>query len=108
MLLHPAVLIWRLGRRSAHDVAPDRGLVTLPSLSAEELLVLREVGQRIRAGRTAIGMSIADLAAAASMNASFLGELERGRKNVSLLTLHRLAEVLRVRVATLVGTEPPS
>ena len=54
------------------------------------------VGRRVRALRVSRDLSIAALSNAAHVDPSYLGELERGRKNVSLLTLHRISAALGV------------
>jgi transcriptional regulator with XRE-family HTH domain len=69
------------------------------SESDRQLLSL--FGSRIRKARKANELSIAVLARQAGVDASYLGELERGRKNVSLVTAARIAAVLGVPINTL-------
>ena len=68
-------------------------------------------GRRVRALRLAVGASGAEvggaaltipgLALRAGINASVLGEIERGRVNVTLMTVRRLAQALGVAMTTL-------
>lgn len=69
------------------------------SYSDRQLLSL--FGARVRKARKVNELSIAALAREASVDASYLGELERGRKNVSLVTAARIAAALGVPVSTL-------
>lgn len=57
------------------------------------------VGSRIRAARERAGLSQDELAAVAGTNGDFLGRVERGLQNMSLLTIGRLAVALGVRPA---------
>jgi transcriptional regulator with XRE-family HTH domain len=61
-----------------------------------------ELGKRARARRADLGMSQMALAEKIGMHFSFVSELERGERNLSLATLLRLAEGLDVNPAELV------
>ena len=56
----------------------------------------KRVGQRIRELRRALHVTQEDLAAKADMSAKHLGEIERGKENLSLDYLARLAQSLKV------------
>lgn len=58
-------------------------------------------GQRVRALRKAAGLTQEALAGAAGMDRAFLVEIEAGRRNPSLDTIHRLADTLGVPVTDL-------
>jgi len=60
------------------------------------------VGSNIRACRRAAGLTLEDLAERAEMSWPYLSEVERGRENVSLDKLARLARALNVRLSKLV------
>lgn len=77
--------------------APDRR-----GRSESDRQLLSLFGARVRKARKANELSIAALARQAGVDASYLGELERGRKNVSLVTAARIAAVLGVPMNTLV------
>jgi XRE family aerobic/anaerobic benzoate catabolism transcriptional regulator len=55
---------------------------------------LKDLGQKVRALRMATGRSIQDLAELAGLSARFLSQLERGRGNISVARLARVAEAL--------------
>lgn len=54
------------------------------------------VGSRIRQVRERAGLSLDQLADAAGTNGTFVGRVERGLQNMSLLTIGRLAVALAV------------
>ena len=54
-------------------------------------------GARLRELRSARGLSQEALALAAGLDRTYVSSAERGRRNVSLLTIHRLADALEVR-----------
>jgi transcriptional regulator with XRE-family HTH domain len=55
---------------------------------------LRLFGQRIRAARKAKGLSQEELAFEAEIDRSYMGGVERGHRNPSLLKMCRIAKVL--------------
>ena len=61
------------------------------------LNILKVVGFNIRKYRNAENWSIEKLAERANLDPSYLGELERGRVNISLLKLEPVAKVLKVK-----------
>ncbi|MBY0488940.1 MAG: helix-turn-helix domain-containing protein [Gemmatimonadaceae bacterium] len=63
--------------------------------------LLARFGSNVRRHRKEQGRSIAALANEAGLDASYLGELERGRKNVSLLTAARISLALDILVQAL-------
>lgn len=65
-------------------------------------------GQRVRQRRHELGLSQEGLAEGTSLHWSFLGRIERGQANLTLLNILRLAQVLRMDPADLVrGLTPP-
>jgi transcriptional regulator with XRE-family HTH domain len=65
--------------------------------------VLARIGKRIRAARKDGGWTQESLALEVEMNPVYLSEVERGIKNVSVLTLVKIARALRVEVSTFFG-----
>lgn len=61
------------------------------------------LGHTIRDLRSAAGFSQEKFAAAVGLHRTFMGNLERGRTNPSLETLERIARVLGLSVAALMG-----
>jgi transcriptional regulator with XRE-family HTH domain len=62
---------------------------------------LRELGYRIRERRLAREWTQADLAQQCQLHRTFIGSVERGERNLSLLNLRLIARVLRVPLAEL-------
>jgi transcriptional regulator with XRE-family HTH domain len=67
------------------------------------------LGERVRARREALGLSQEALAHQAGVHWTFLGQVERGRRNLSLHNLLKLAAGMGVDPAELVrGLHPPA
>ena len=60
-----------------------------------------ELGQRVYALRRKTGMSQEKLAELADLHRNYVGGVERGERNVSLLNIVKLAHGLRVRTTKL-------
>ena len=60
------------------------------------------VGKNIRACRTHAGLTLEQLAERADLSWPYLSEIERGRENISLDKLVRLAQALKVKLTKLV------
>ena len=58
--------------------------------------IKQRFGARMRELRKARGQSQEALAFACGLDRSYLGAIERGEKNVSLINIHRIAEALGV------------
>ncbi len=63
--------------------------------------ILKHVGTRIRALRKERGLSQEALGEKGGFHFSYIGQIERGEKNVSLLNLHKIAESLEVNLVQL-------
>ena len=63
---------------------------------------LGHFGLAVRQSREALGWSQEQLAARADLNRSYVGEVERGQVAVSLPTIGKLAQALKVPSSTLV------
>ena len=72
-------------------------------MSAE---LLAAVGAKIRKLREASGASQEGFARAAGIDRAYLGKIERGTQNVSILTAARIAVALRVSLSTLFEGTP--
>ena len=64
--------------------------------------ILRALGEELRERRTQRGLSQEALAEKADIHRNFVGLLERGQRNVTLLTLGAIADALRLRVSELI------
>ncbi|MEK4061561.1 MULTISPECIES: helix-turn-helix domain-containing protein [Paenibacillus] len=63
--------------------------------------ILKLVGTRIRALRKERGLSQEALGEKGGFHFSYIGQIERGEKNVSLLNLNKIAESLEVNLIQL-------
>lgn len=62
-----------------------------------------ELGARVRARRRELGLSQEGLADAAKLHWTFVGQVERGRRNISLHNLLKLAAALDIDPGELVS-----
>lgn len=63
-------------------------------------------GDRVRARRQELGESQEDLAAAAGLHWTFVGQVERGRRNISLHNILKLAHGLQIDPGDLMRALP--
>ena len=63
--------------------------------------ILREFGERVRALRQRKKLSQEKLALQAELERSYVGQVERGETNISLLNIEKIANGLGVRVRDL-------
>lgn len=61
----------------------------------------QEIGHRLRSRREERGWTQAELARCCELHKAYIGFVERGERNVSLVNLRRIARVLRVRLSDL-------
>lgn len=59
------------------------------------------LGRAIRAARQKLGTSQEALAAEADLHRTYLGAVERGERNITILSLTRIAGALGVRASSL-------
>jgi transcriptional regulator with XRE-family HTH domain len=64
---------------------------------------LRELGDRIREHRLARDWSQAELAGKCHLHRTFIGSVERGERNISVLNLRLIARVLRISLGDLLS-----
>jgi ribosome-binding protein aMBF1 (putative translation factor) len=66
-----------------------------------------ELGQRVRARRTELGLSQDELGAASGLHRTYVGSVERGERNIALLNIVAIAQALGVDPGELVrGMRP--
>lgn len=68
----------------------------MPSASSKQIAQRQSFGARVRALRHEAGISQEDLAHRAELDRSYVGQVERGERNVSLDNIYRLARALDV------------
>jgi transcriptional regulator with XRE-family HTH domain len=77
----------------------------MPAPASDALAIF---GDRVRARRHELDLSQETLADRAGLHWTFVGQVERGRRNLSLHNLLKLAEALEIDPAKLVeGLSPP-
>jgi transcriptional regulator with XRE-family HTH domain len=75
-------------------------------MNLKERTFLRQIGNRIREQRQALGWTQAELGDRSGLHRTFIGSVERGERNISILNLRLIATTLRVGVVDLL--EPPA
>ena len=65
------------------------------------MTINKQLGYRIRYLRQNKGLSIEALALEADINRNYLGDLERGMRNPTVVVLNRIAKALEVDLSTL-------
>lgn len=68
-----------------------------PSPKHAHTALLATVGAAVRARRKELGVSQEELALLAELDRAYLGGIERGEHNLTLVSLGRLCEALNVR-----------
>lgn len=69
----------------------------------EPSVLTQRVGQAIRSHRTAKGLSQDDFADLIGMHRAYYAAIERGEKNITLVTMDRVARGLAVRLSKLLA-----
>jgi transcriptional regulator with XRE-family HTH domain len=59
--------------------------------------IRKRFGQRLREIRTKAGLSQEELADLAHLDRSYIGGVERGERNVSLVNIHKIARGLKIK-----------
>lgn len=71
----------------------------MPSATPKQLAQRKAFGARVRELRLAAGLSQEELAHRAELDRSYVGQVERGDRNISLDNIYRLSDALGVEVA---------
>jgi transcriptional regulator with XRE-family HTH domain len=66
-------------------------------------VLLRALGERVRAQRLSLGLSQEQLAELAGLNRNYVGGIEQGRRSVGTVNLVRLAVALKLDPGDLVA-----
>jgi XRE family transcriptional regulator, aerobic/anaerobic benzoate catabolism transcriptional regulator len=80
----------------------------MASLSSEEAIYLKVIGQRAREARDAAGLTRNQLADQSGISLRYLAQLEAGEGNLSVLMVKRLCNALGVSMATLLAAADSS
>lgn len=89
--------------RRAHEAAVGTAVARRDYLSGEEMQRLLDGENPVRLWREKRGLTQRVLAAQAGIGASYLAEIEGGKKPGSADALHKLAQALGVAMENLVG-----
>lgn len=71
-------------------------------MNQDEKQFLQRLGDKVRELRNARGQTQAELAARCKLHRTFIGSVERGERNLSVLNLRKIARILRVDPSELV------
>ena len=71
------------------------------SYSKKQRKFLQELGLRVRAFREAKGWSQEELAFNSGLHRTYVGDIERGERNIAVLNLSKLAAALEIPIASL-------
>lgn len=69
-------------------------IASMPSRSAEK--VQKQFGARMRALRQQRGLSQEELAFSCNLDRTYIGSVERGERNISLVNIHTIAVALGI------------
>ena len=72
----------------------------MPGYSKEDGNILKQFGAAVKAGRDGLGISQETLAEKAGLHRTYVGGVEQGRRNVSLLNIVKLSQALGVEAAS--------
>lgn len=73
----------------------------MPEHSTNDWMILETFGKEVRARRDALGISQEELAELTGLHRTYIGGVEQGRRNLSLLNIVRLAKGLNTSPAAL-------
>ena len=76
-------------------------------MNLDDAAFLKDLGERIRVRRLARDLTQAQLGDHCALHRTFIGSVERGERNLSILNLRRIARVLRVPLSDLFAGKPP-
>jgi transcriptional regulator with XRE-family HTH domain len=75
------------------------------SYSKSEKAYLESIGNRIRELRTETELSQEKLAFACELDRTYIGSVERGERNISVINLRKIAMALKIKVSFLLNIE---
>lgn len=70
-------------------------------MNLDDRRFLKRLGARLREQRQARGFSQLELGRKCELHRTFIGSVERGERNISILNLRLIARAVRVRVSDL-------
>jgi transcriptional regulator with XRE-family HTH domain len=73
--------------------------------SKSEKAYLERIGNRIRELRTEADLSQEKLAFVCDLDRTYIGSVERGERNISVINLRKIAKALKIEVSALLNVE---
>lgn len=73
--------------------------------SKSEKAYLEKIGNRIRELRLDADLSQEKLSFACELDRTYLGSVERGERNISVINLRKIAQALNIEVSALLNVE---
>jgi len=73
--------------------------------SKSEQAYLEQIGNRIRELRLEANLSQEKLSFACDLDRTYIGSVERGERNISVINLRKIAKTLNIDVSTLLNVE---
>jgi len=75
------------------------------SYSEEEKALLQQIGNRIRVLRNECNLSQEKLSFECELDRTYIGSVERGERNISVINLQKIAKALNIRLTDLLNTD---
>ncbi|MEM0991722.1 MAG: helix-turn-helix transcriptional regulator [Bacteroidota bacterium] len=75
------------------------------SYSKKDSELLKKVGQKIRGFRLKSGLSQEKLAFASNLDRTYIGSVERGERNISIINLEKISSALNINSFELLKIE---
>lgn len=75
------------------------------SYSEEERELLIKIGKKIRYFRLEMGLSQEKLAFASDLDRTYIGSVERGERNISVINLRKISSALKIQSYELLKLE---
>ena len=100
----PRLDFWQAIYEKAKDRLKERGIIVSPPAVAIDELCLR-VGEKIKDIRIVKGLSQKELAGKIGISQQMISRVEKGKENVSLITLKNIAKAMNLGVDILLS--PP-
>lgn len=74
----------------------------MSNYSNKQKVYLKKLGNNIREARNKLEISQEEFAFRADLDRTYIGGVERGERNISILTLQKLADALKVNIKNLI------
>lgn len=79
----------------------------MPEYSKNDLKILKRFGAAVRAKQDSLAISQEELAEKAGLHRTYIGGVEQGRRNLSLLNIIKIAKALEVQPECLLTEMAP-